>query len=118
DPDALVVLDDVPALLGGDALVQRLELLVGACSEVGVKLLTTSVHRLPGSLQRAARGRVTQNDAPPLTDLEALEILQSFTAPPWLLADLARVRFLNLVARCHPALLTAVALFLEAQGWQ
>ena len=117
-PDALVVLDDVPTLLGGDAFVQRLELLVRACSETGVKLLTTSVHRLPGSLQRVARGYMTEHDAPPLTDLEALEILQSFAAPPWLLADLARVRFLNTVARCHPALLTAVALFLEAQGWQ
>ena len=117
-PNALVVLDDVPASLGGDALVQRLELLVGACSEAGVKLLTTSVHRLPGVLQRAARGHMTQSDAPLLTDLEALEILQSFTAPPWLLADLARVRFLNTVAQCHPALFTAVALFLEAQGWQ
>src|SRR5713101_794080 len=116
--NALVVLDDVPALLGGDALVQRLELLVGACSETGVKLITTSVHRLPGPLQRMARGRVTQGDAPPLTDLEALEILQSFTAPPWLLADLVKVRFLNVVARHHPALFTAVALFLEAHGWQ
>jgi hypothetical protein len=117
-PNALIVLDDVPALLGGDPLVQRLELLVRACSETGVKLLTTSVHRLPGVLQRVARGHLTQSDAPPLTDLEALEILQSFSAPPKLLANFASVRFLNAVAQHHPALFTAIALFLEAHGWQ
>jgi tetratricopeptide (TPR) repeat protein len=69
-------------------------------------------------LQRVARGHLTQSDAPPLTDLEALEILQSFSAPPKLLANFASVRFLNTVAQHHPALFTAIALFLEAHGWQ
>lgn len=116
-PDALVVLDDLPALLPGDALVQRLEFLIQACNETGVKVATTSVRRLPGALQRVARGHVSEREAPLLTDLEALEILQSFDAPSALLSSVGKVRFLNNIARRHPALLTAVALYLASEGW-
>lgn len=117
-PNAVLVLDDLPDLLPGDPLAQRLELLVPACAKTGVKLITTSVNRVPGPLRRILRGMLCETKAPLLTDVEALEILQRFGAPARLLGDLREVRFLNNVARCHPGLLTAVALYLDGQGWE
>lgn len=114
---ALIVLDDLPLMIGGDALAQRLELLVLACQDAGTRLITTSVNTLPGSLQRAARGYLSQKSVPPLNELDAAHILRGFGAPSKLLEDLPRVRMLNNVSRGHPTLLTAVATYLRERNW-
>lgn len=114
---ALLVLDDLPPMVSGDALAQRLELLAHACRDAGTKMITTAVNQLPGALLRLARGLVSPQSAPPLSEVDALEILQGYGAPPGVLGDIRKVRFLNNVSRLHPALLSAVAIYLREQGW-
>lgn len=114
---ALLVLDDLPQMTSGDALAQRLELLARACRDAGVKMITTAVNQLPGTLLRSARGLVSPRGAPPLSEVDALEILRGYGAPPEVLGDLRRVRFLNNVSRLHPALLSAIAVYLRERGW-
>lgn len=114
---ALLVLDDLPPMMSGDALAQRLELLARACRDAGTKMITTAVNQLPGTLLRSARGLVSPQSAPPLSEVDALEILQGYGAPPKVLGDIRKVRFLNNVSRHHPALLSAVAVYLREQGW-
>ncbi|MGO8670129.1 MAG: tetratricopeptide repeat protein [Capsulimonadaceae bacterium] len=115
---SVLVLDDLPVIQTGDAIAQRLEFLLASCRESGVKLITTSAHRLPGLLTRTADGVVREIDAPLLSDLDALELLQAFGAPDSIYADSKRVRFLNALSAMHPALLTAVILYLRDNGWQ
>lgn len=117
-PGSVIVLDDIPALSNGDRLVQRLEFLLTACKKTNVKILTTSVHRQPGHLQRIARGHFTEVTVPALTDLDALEILKIHNAPNHILCNINTVRFLNAIARQHPTLLVAVALFLGGNNWE
>ena len=114
---ALIVLDDLPPMTGGDALVQRLELLARACRDTGVRMVTTSVNQLPGVLLRSARGIVSPQAAPPLSELDALEILRGQGAPPEIVGDLERIRFLNNVSRQHPALFAALVAYLQDHDW-
>lgn len=117
-PDSVIVLDDLPNITGGDALAQRLEILYLAAKETGRKIVTTSAHRLPTHFDRLCRGHFLQVSAPPLTELDAAEILQCIGAPPSLYGDRSKVAFLNIVSRRQPALLVAVTLFLKSSRWE
>ncbi|RUS94452.1 hypothetical protein DSM106972_093470 [Dulcicalothrix desertica PCC 7102] len=115
---ALLVLDDLPELLGSDELSERLVQLARACNLYGVKLLSTSPYQLPFTLQELLEGQILYStETPPFNDNEAAEILQAYGAPASVIQ--ADTRFINiLLAKQHPQLIVAIARYLRQHNWQ
>jgi hypothetical protein len=113
----LVVLDDLPRLLGHDPLSRHLVELVTAARHAGILLLSTSLYPAPPELLTALDADSVQNlTVLALTDLEAREVLAAHGAPAPFLAG-GNVRFINGLAAGHPLLLTLATQYLKGRGW-
>jgi len=118
DRDTTVVLDDLPRLMHGDDLAERLLALVQSCRDHEVHLVSLSAHPLPTSIQESLGDDVCVSmPIPVLLDDEAADVLRSYGAPATLLKP-GPVSFFNGLARFNPLLLTAIARFLARQGWR
>ena len=115
--DALLVLDDLSELSGGDLLCERLIQLAKACSKFGVRLLSTSPYELPISLQEALDEKILYcTKTPPFEDSEAAEILHANGASIDILKS--HTKFINSLAQQHPFLITVIARYLRKHNWQ
>ena len=116
-PDALLVVDDLPRLSAEDAFSQRLILLARACAAHGVRILTTSLHPMPLTLKSPSGTSVAHElEALPRDDTEATEILESYGAPAEFLTA-KRVSLVNTIASHNPLLLNAAARYLAKYSW-
>jgi hypothetical protein len=115
---ALLVLDDLPELLGSDELSERLVQLARACNLYGVKLLSTSPYQLTFTLQELLGEQILYStETPPFNDNEVAEILQAYGSPASVIQ--ADTRFINiLLAQQHPQLIVAIARYLRQHNWQ
>ncbi|BAZ78740.1 hypothetical protein NIES50_73730 (plasmid) [Aulosira laxa NIES-50] len=117
-PSQMLVLDDIPRLLGGDEFSERLLLLANSCREKGVHLLSTSCYELPLNLRESLNVQTLYvMEIPLLNNQEASEMLLAYGAPPSLLTT-KLVTFINGLAKQHPLLLAATARYLLQQNWQ
>jgi len=116
--DTCIVLDDLPRLMHGDDLAERLLALARSCHDHGVRLVSLSAHPLPVSVRESLGDDVCVSmPIPVLLDGEVTDVLRSFGAPAALLKE-GPASFFNGLARSNPLLLTAIARFLACQGWR
>lgn len=115
--NTVLVLENLPKLSGNDELSERLNLLAQACKSFGVKLLSTSPHQLPLSLQECiGEKNLYSVKAPPLKDSEAAEILQAYGAPTSVIDS--NTRFFNKLTKGNPQLIVLIARYLCRHNWQ
>jgi len=116
--DASVVLDDLPRLIPGDDLAERLLALAQSCQDHGVHLVSLSAHPLPVSIQESLGDDICVSmPILVLLDDETADVLRAYGAPAALLQP-GPVSFFNGLAGFNPLLLTAIARFLARQGWR
>ena len=116
--NAHIVLDDLPAISGDDAVSEGLRLLGDACHQCGVRVLSTSRFRLPTSVSaNLAVQSLLEIPVPTFSDVEAGELLLAHGAPESFISA-HRIRFINGVTVGHPLLLTLAARFLHGKNWQ
>ena len=112
-----LVLDDLPKLLRSDELFDRIRLLAGILSSLGVKLITSTASTPPQELRRDLPGPlVLLVEAPPFDYAEAKELFLAYGAPPKELTE-SRVQFLTDIGRGNPSLLVAMSQLLVGNGW-
>ncbi len=113
-----LVLDDLPQLRSDHRFVDTLLTLGAACRQFDVKLLSSSLYRLPSRLTNTlGSDTLAELVVPPFTNSDARDVLSAHGAPTSLLND-PTVRFINGVTRGNPMLLTLAARFLREQDWQ
>ncbi len=116
--DAVLVLDDLPRIPGGDPLVEGLIRLGQAAQTAGVRLVSTSQYELPVRMRHSLGDpNLTDRPVPPFTDAEAGDLFRACGAIDGILSE-RRLGFLNGLAAGNPLLLTTTAEFLAKQGWQ
>ncbi len=116
--NALLVLDDLPALSHRDALAEQLVLLTRVCHSKGIRLLSLSTHKLPSQLTTVLGDALLAERAiPRFSERECADILREYGASAtWL--DQRSIAFLNTLAQQHPMLITALAKYLKERDWQ
>lgn len=116
--DTLLVLDDLPRINGSEEIADCLVALATACQASGIRLLSTSHWALSQRVIDVLPKQLFIGvESPLLNEDEAKEILVVYGAPTEMLND-KFVRFVNGLARKHPALLVAIARFLAQRKWQ
>jgi tetratricopeptide (TPR) repeat protein len=111
----LIVLDDVPRVVPGGALWNRLDALYGACEQHGLRLLSATYFKLPSALIEARR--IKEIDSPKFTNNEILEFLAAHGAPETFTTT-KFVDFLETLTRGLPVLVSAAARLLKSKNWQ
>lgn len=114
---SLLVLDDLPRLIGSEEFSDFLIQLALASRDAGVQIISSSHWPLPSRVSEALGESVLNVQSPPLDDTEAREILTAYGAPQDKLND-KFVRYLNSLTSQHPALLSAAARFLAQKRWR
>ncbi len=113
-----LVLDDLPGIVAGDELCERLTLLVQSCDRAGVHLLTLSAHPLPESFRRQigndlhfeqAVTRMTTEET--LEMMVACEAPESFVQPGW-------PETITALGHSHPGVIATIISYLKGQGWE
>lgn len=116
--NSVIVLDDLPRLYGDEELSECLVALALACRAHGVRIISTSHWSLAQRVKDVLpKGLFISVESPPLSEDEVEEILTIYGAPKNLLNQ-KFIRFLNDLARRHPALLAATARFLNQRKWK
>lgn len=116
-PGSLLVLDDLPRLVGDEPLVERLVQFGHAARAAGVCVMSTSQFELPVRLRHNLGDWLNERAAPAFTDSEAGDLFRAHGAPDTVLSE-RHLHFLNSLAAGHPLLLTSTAEFLAARAWQ
>jgi len=112
-----IVIDDIPKLDGSDELSMRLALLAEACKTRGVKLVSTSNFKLPSTLMNQIGSElIAPVDVPSFNDSEVKELFSAYGALEGTLSN-GFVSFVNVLAGGNPALLVAVARYLQKKHW-
>jgi tetratricopeptide (TPR) repeat protein len=114
---ASIVFDDLPHFSANDELGQRILTVVRACAAREVRVITTSIHRLPVSAaQLVPSVGIAEIATPPFTPEECRELFAAFGAPRVILHDqIAAIAVA--VTGGHPVLVQALARGLKRQGW-
>lgn len=113
----LIVLDDLPVIISGDELNERLIHLCQTCHAYDVRLISTGHHRLPTTVQQSLHETLLAIvDIPPLTLSETRDILKELGAPVDRLTE-AFLKLVNALTHGHPTLLTAYGMHQRSQGW-
>jgi hypothetical protein len=115
---SLVVLDDLPRVVGDDPFAEQLSQFGLAARAAGLRIASTSQFELPVRF-RHQLGDTWLHDrpAPMFTDEEARGLLLAYGAPESFFEN-RRVQFLNVHAAGHPLLLGATAEFLAGRNWR
>lgn len=114
----MIVLYDIPRLLKGDKLSERLLRLANLCRGKNIYILSTSCYEFPLSLREYFDDHTLHViEAPLFSNQEAYEILLAYGASPSVL-NTKFVNFINNLARQIPWLITAIARYLHQQNWQ
>ncbi|MET0399038.1 MAG: hypothetical protein ABW277_19755 [Longimicrobiaceae bacterium] len=115
----LLVLDDVPRFGNGDELATRLDALLVACEQSGLRLLTTGAYPIPPTYrEHHPEANIEVVEVPPFTEEETRELLLARGAPPAVLTP-AFIGFLRTITQNgNPALLQAMARYLSRAGWR
>jgi len=116
-PGSVIVLDDLPRIIGASDFDLRLLLLSEACSENGCTLISTSNEELPSSLRERAGRNVVTVRIPFFDEEEAKELFLAHEAPSRALNP-RFVTFLWSPTRGHPMLLMALARYLLSSRWR
>ncbi len=112
-----IVLDDLPRYAAADELGKRVISLVSACRKSGVRIVTTSVHRAPVSVEHfLPPGTVAILPVPVFSPGEVREVLAAYGAPAAVLA-VSVIAFVTSTTRGHPVLLQALVRDLARRGW-
>ncbi|MHB9022915.1 MAG: hypothetical protein ACYC7E_01885 [Armatimonadota bacterium] len=113
----LIVLDDLPQVEGGAVLEEHLLYLAQVCADHGVSLLSTSIHALPSHVHEVLGTRIIcEMPVPPLTDVEAKEILLAFGGGEDVVTD-HFASMVNAFANRHPVLVVAAAKYMHTHQW-
>lgn len=114
---SIVVLDDLPQSLGNKAFTERLVWLAQACGKVGVKVISTSLYRLPLEIaERLPPESILEIPAPQFTDEEVKEVFSAYGGSPSVLSS-GTIRLINGLVSGHPLLITLAAQFLAQRNW-
>lgn len=116
EPGDILVFDDLPRILDGDPLNEKLAMLAKACSTNKIKILSTSHHPFNVQFKAILGDQLANIDAPGFSDEEISELFKVNNSPPNFLTE-ARLEFIRLVTRRHPLLLTAVIRYFASTGW-
>jgi len=115
--ESLLVIDDLPDLLGVEILVERLTELGVVFRNVGGKLLTTSQRQLPQEILNTVGTGVLQFTVPPMDRADIKLMLGSVGASAPLQQDKIG-NFLLGVTKGHPVLIAATVRWLRVNGWK
>jgi hypothetical protein len=114
----IIVLDDLPRMDGTDPLTQRLLLLVAACQDAGLRIVSTSHHQLPTRLVSGLGGaEFALVPVPMFTEGEVREVLAAYEAPEQLVTGGA-VRLIHASTGGHPLLVSLAADYLRDREWR
>jgi hypothetical protein len=114
EPGMTIVLDDLPAVVLGSALDQRLQFLQAACQGRHVRMMSTTYYEVPRALVEA--DVVTEVYAPRFISPEILELLQVHGAP----SSLTSASFADFLAASTeglPVIVAAIIRFLISKNW-
>ncbi|MFF2018905.1 hypothetical protein [Paenibacillus sp. NPDC058177] len=116
---SLIVLDDLPKTNGKTILDEKLIMLVRACKDANVKLLTTSALPLPPAFQTFLLDRVIfSTEAPKFDENDLLELMTQFGATKDVLENSKFVTLVTSLTKGHPVLATAAVHYLQEHTWQ
>ena len=110
----IIVLDDLPRVIPGSALDDRIQFLRAACQQQNLWVLSTTYYELPNVLIES--GVVGEVHAPRFTADEILELLQIHGAPASV-ANTKFAEFLKISTGGLPVIVAAVVKFLISKHW-
>ena len=114
---AVLVLDDLPSLPGGELATRLVELAL-ACREHGIGLLTTSASApLPTARDLLGSNDVFEYRVPPFDEAEALDLFRAYGMPDAAILP-EHVKLVVNLSRGHPVLLAAAARYLSDRDWK
>lgn len=117
DKNLVIVFDDLPRLFRGDELEVRLVALAQTCSDIGVKMLSSSSYRLPSHIQTVLpSSMVNSQKVPPFTNSEVKELLTAYGALENFLISVP-ANYINILAGSNPCLLVSIAEYLKRLNW-
>jgi len=115
---AVLVIDDMPRLLGDHELSEHLIILSDACHRARIHLVTTSPFPLPSAiLERLHDGVLLTLESPLCTQDDTHDILVAHGAPEAFLSP-STVSFLSSICEKNITLLAATAHYLRDRHWQ
>lgn len=114
----IIVLDDLPRMNGTDPLTQRLLLLASACKVAGVRIVSTSHHKLHAKLVSGlGQTEFSFVPVPMLTEAEVRETLAAYEAPQPIVTGGAP-RLIYASSGGHPLLVSLAADYLREREWR
>ncbi len=116
DSGDILVLDDLPRILDGDSLNEKLAMLAKACSINNIKILSTSSHPFNVQFKTILGDQLAKIDTPRFSDEEISELFKVNNSPQNFLTE-ARLEFIRSVTRGHPSLIAAVIRYFASTEW-
>lgn len=107
----LLVIDDLPNMVPGGALAERVETLVKAAAQNDVTLLGTSYYSLP-----TFKAAVVEKEAPRLVRAEVEELLLAYGCPPAVVNGFANL--MESLSHGLAVLVVAGARYCQEQAWK
>lgn len=112
----ILVLDDLPLVAGDATCVEPLLLLMRACMDAGVKLLSTSQFRLPVRLRDSGGESIHEIPIPMFTVDEVRDVLVAHGASGEIAAS-GLIALIQTITHGHPLLLSLAAKYLRDEQW-
>jgi hypothetical protein len=113
-----IILDDVPRLVAGDSLAQRLVSIARRLGVKNQKLFTLSHYSIPSDVASTVpRGCFAEIQAPKFDAIDVKELFEQFGAAKGQISDKLAEMCLN-AASGNPTILAAIGRKLQAVGWQ
>ncbi len=115
--NSLIIFDDFPEISGNNDVSQRLYQFLEACKNHNIKILSTSSNPLPNDFINKIDDNVICNiECFPFTDNEIIALLKVHNAPDSIIES-DFVKFINPLAKGHPAIVTAIIKYLMKNNW-
>ena len=116
--DSLLVLDDLPRLTGAELFSGHIIQFALVCRVRGIRLLTISAYPLPHRIHAALDvAMLSELPVPGFNESDTRELLQAYGAPLTILTS-EFATFVVGIARRHPMLVAAVAVYLKQRDWR
>jgi tetratricopeptide (TPR) repeat protein len=111
----MIVLDDLTRLDSRSPLTDDLLALAHAARDAGAVIVSTSLHRLPASIQEKLGDALHEVSAPSLSEKEVMELSIATGAPAETALVLAPL--IHTIGEGHPALVAGIAQHLLRSNW-